>query len=332
MSDSTSANEVTDEASATPGDQPDPTASTSKRTPDRVSTRLRRSREQRVIAGVAGGIAERFDVNENLVRIVFAVLTLFWGLGVAIYLVMWVVVPLADADATPRRPGTPVSTSHRLTFALLASLVVVVGLMIAVARHVGVLAPGLAAAWVVFLLALAIIAVKTPARRLTIRRVAGVVLLAVVSLVIVVVGSVMGFLESTGVTLAGGNGDFVWQPTSLTQVARGYHVEFGAGTVDLSAVDFPVTGSAVSASVGVGELQIVVPANAVVSLTTNVGIGIVTYQTDTPMFIRGVATQHYTSLPAGVSAAQARRDPHLVIDARVGIGRIALMRAVVKAS
>lgn len=181
-------------------------------------------------------------------------------------------------------------------------------------------------------MALAIIAVKTPARRLTLRRIAGVNFLAVMSLVIVVIGVTMGFLESTGVTLAGGNGDFVWQPTSLAQVARGYHVEFGTGTVDPSAVTFSVAGAVVSASVGVGELRVVVPANAVVSLTTNVGIGVVADNANSPGFIRGVATQQFTSLPGGLNAAQARRSPHLVVDARVGIGRLVLMRALARAS
>ena len=52
--------------------------------PERSATeplRLRRSRDRRVIAGVAGGIAERFDVNENLVRAIFVALTLFLGIG-----------------------------------------------------------------------------------------------------------------------------------------------------------------------------------------------------------------------------------------------------------
>ncbi len=309
---------------------PDPSVSDRPSVDATASTqaaRLRRSRGRRVIAGVSGGIAERFDINENLVRITFAVLTLFWGLGVAIYLVMWVVVPLADVDAATRRDPTPVSSSHRLSVAVLASVVVVMVLAVAVARHLRILGPGLALAWVVFLMALAVIAIKTPARRVTLRRIVGVIFLAFMSVVIIFVGTTLGFLESTGVSFAGGNGDFVWQPTSLAQVARGYHVEFGMGTLDLSAVDFPATGSVVAASVAAGELRIVVPANAVVSLTTNVGIGVVADAPDTPFFLRGVAIQRFSSLPAG-GPSRVRRSPHLVIDARVGIGRLVLMRAV----
>jgi phage shock protein PspC (stress-responsive transcriptional regulator) len=288
--------------------------------------RLRRSRDRRVIAGVAGGIAERFDVNENLVRAIFIALTLFWGLGVALYLVLWVVVGSAPFDgvATSQREPTPGSTSHRLTIAVVAALVVLAALAVAVVRPVRVLGPGLAVAWIVFLVAMAIIAIRTPVRRLTFRRIVGVVFLAGVSFVIVLVGGFMGFLASTGVNLSGGNGDHLWQPTSLSQVSHEYHTEFGVGTLDLSAVIFPAAGFAVAASVAAGELRIVVPADAVVSLTTNVGAGVVT---DTPVTMQGASTRAYSSLPPGVSVAREKRSPHLTIDARVGVGQIDLMRA-----
>src|ERR1019366_2693482 len=134
--------------------------------------RLRRSREHRVVAGVAGGIAERFDVNENLVRAIFMALTFLWGLGVAIYLVLWAVLGSSSVDdaETPRREPTPRSTSRRLTVAILAALVVLVILAFSLTRPVRLLAPGMAVAWIVFLVGLSIVALKTQARRLTLRR------------------------------------------------------------------------------------------------------------------------------------------------------------------
>jgi phage shock protein PspC (stress-responsive transcriptional regulator) len=305
----------------------DPTSAPSEPTTANVEpTRLRRSRERRVVAGVAGGIAERFDVNENLIRIIFVVLTFFWGLGVAIYLVLWVVLRSADNGEVPTTlpTPTPVSTSRRLTIAVVAALVVLAGLAIAVAHPFRVLGPSLALAWIVFLVALAIIAVRTPARRLTLRRIAGIIFLVGASFLIIVVGAVIGFLDSTGVSLAGGNGDHVWQPTSLAQVAHGYNTLFGVGTLDVSAVDFPATGFLITASVAAGELRIVVPADAVVSLSTNVGAGVVV---DTPVSIPGVSTVDFTPLPSAISSTQILRAPHLTIDARVGAGRIDLMRA-----
>ena len=289
-------------------------------------TRLQRSRDRRVLAGVAGGISERFDVNENLVRAVFVVLTVFWGLGAAIYLVMWVIVRRAPVEGGREQDEerAPVSTSHRLTMAIVAAVVVLAVVVVAIARPVRILGPSVALAWIVFLVALAIIAIRTPARRITFRRVVGLAFLVAVSVVIVFVGAVMAFLSSTGVSLAGGMGDRVWQPTSLAQVHRAYPTEFGTAKLDLSAVTFPVTGYALSASVAAGVLEIVVPTDAVVSLTTNVGAGRVS---TTVGGVPGVATVPFTSQPPGVSSVQSLTKPHLTIDARVGAGQIDLMRA-----
>ena len=55
--------------------------------------KLYRSREERILAGVAGGLGEYFDVDPVLVRIAFILLALINGLGILLYLVMLVVVP-----------------------------------------------------------------------------------------------------------------------------------------------------------------------------------------------------------------------------------------------
>ncbi len=62
-----------------------------------MSTRLYRSRDERMIAGVAGGLAEMWDADPSLVRLAWALLTIFTG-GVAlvVYVVLAVVVPEED--------------------------------------------------------------------------------------------------------------------------------------------------------------------------------------------------------------------------------------------
>ena len=68
-----------------------------------MSERLYRSREDRMLAGVAGGLAEMWDVDPSLVRIVWALLVPFSG-GIALlaYIVMAIIVPEGDAlDAMP---------------------------------------------------------------------------------------------------------------------------------------------------------------------------------------------------------------------------------------
>jgi phage shock protein C len=58
---------------------------------------LRRSRRHRVLAGVCGGIAERFDWPPWLVRVMFVVGSVIPILpGFVVYLLMWLVVPLEE--------------------------------------------------------------------------------------------------------------------------------------------------------------------------------------------------------------------------------------------
>ena len=55
--------------------------------------RLLRPREGRLVAGVCVGLADYFGVDVNLVRLGFGVFTVFWGLGLLIYALAWLVLP-----------------------------------------------------------------------------------------------------------------------------------------------------------------------------------------------------------------------------------------------
>ncbi|HEU4909524.1 MAG TPA: PspC domain-containing protein [Propionibacteriaceae bacterium] len=55
--------------------------------------KLYRSRSQRMLAGVCGGLAEYFNVDATLIRVLFLVLAVFGGSGLVIYIVMWLIVP-----------------------------------------------------------------------------------------------------------------------------------------------------------------------------------------------------------------------------------------------
>lgn len=61
---------------------------------------LRRSRSNRVVAGVLGGLADRLGVDPLVLRIVTAVLALFGGVGVVIYALAWLLIPDQDADGS----------------------------------------------------------------------------------------------------------------------------------------------------------------------------------------------------------------------------------------
>ena len=67
---------------------------------DRREPRLRklcRSRENRSIAGVCGGLAEFLDADPSVLRLVTLLLMLFGGLSIWIYVVLWIVLPEAPA-------------------------------------------------------------------------------------------------------------------------------------------------------------------------------------------------------------------------------------------
>ena len=55
--------------------------------------KLYRSRSQRMIAGVCGGLADYLNIDATLVRVLFLLLAVFGGTGLVIYIVMWVIVP-----------------------------------------------------------------------------------------------------------------------------------------------------------------------------------------------------------------------------------------------
>ena len=55
--------------------------------------RLYRSRDDRMLGGVAGGLAEYLDMDPTLIRLAFLLLFLFHGAGPLIYLAMWLIVP-----------------------------------------------------------------------------------------------------------------------------------------------------------------------------------------------------------------------------------------------
>ena len=64
------------------------------------SKRLYRTREGRLVAGVCTGIAAYFGIDPTLVRLAFALFTIFGGAGVLLYLVAWIVIPEDDGDGS----------------------------------------------------------------------------------------------------------------------------------------------------------------------------------------------------------------------------------------
>lgn len=67
-----------------------------------METRLARSRTDRIIGGVCGGLARYFGIDAAIVRLVF-VLAVLSGLSPLIYVILWIIMPLEGAPAS--QPG-----------------------------------------------------------------------------------------------------------------------------------------------------------------------------------------------------------------------------------
>jgi phage shock protein PspC (stress-responsive transcriptional regulator) len=74
-----------DTASATATDQPE-------------ASQIRRSADDRMLAGVAGGVARYLNVDATLVRVGIAALTLLTGVGAALYIAAWLLIPADGED------------------------------------------------------------------------------------------------------------------------------------------------------------------------------------------------------------------------------------------
>ena len=83
---------------------------------------LRRSRSDRVVAGIAGGLGHHFGIDPVLVRIGFVLLTVFGGSGVLLYLLAWLVIAKEgndDTSAMRALRGSPEGNRY-LLFAVLS--------------------------------------------------------------------------------------------------------------------------------------------------------------------------------------------------------------------
>lgn len=86
--------------------------------------RLRKSRTDRMIDGVCGGIGAYFAVDATLIRIVWVLLTLFGGSGVLLYIAAMIVMPKEDS-AGPAQAEPP--KNHNQNTKFWGILLVVVG-------------------------------------------------------------------------------------------------------------------------------------------------------------------------------------------------------------
>ena len=61
--------------------------------------RLTRSKSDKVIAGVCGGLGAFLNIDSTLVRLAFVILLFASGIGLPIYVILWIIMPEADGES-----------------------------------------------------------------------------------------------------------------------------------------------------------------------------------------------------------------------------------------
>ena len=66
-----------------------------------MNTQFLRSKNDKMIAGVCGGIARYFNIDPAIVRLLFVLSVFLGGVSPLVYVVLWLVMPEESASYTP---------------------------------------------------------------------------------------------------------------------------------------------------------------------------------------------------------------------------------------
>ncbi len=283
---------------------------------------LRRSRSDKVIGGVAGGLAEYSGIDALLWRVGFVALALAGGSGVLVYLLLWLLMPAgyasSQAGAEDRRPAGPRSPVPGIT---VAGLLIVVGLL-ALLTRITDWNPGprgfLGAALLVVglgLVAAAFLGGRTAKGGLT---ALGIVL----ALALIASTSAPWDRGPDGFGHHRGSGDRIYLPTNAEDVRSEYHGGIGDMTIDLSRVDVSNLDRPIRTRVdaGVGDVTIDVPMDADVRVDVESGMGSVSLFGED-----GRADGSFAGTGTGSWVGDG--SPEIVLSINAGIGDVEVDRA-----
>lgn len=278
---------------------------------------LRRSGTNRLLGGVAGGLAEYSGIDALLWRVGFVALTFAGGTGIAVYLLLWLLMPgdaaggLVAPDRTLRPQPGPRSPVPGLT---VATMLIVVGALVLLSRVTG---------WdpeprgflgsALLILGLGLMAAAFSGGR-TAR--GGLIVLGIVLSIALAAASTEPW-HHYGAKV----GDRTYHPTSATDVPATYKGGVGNLTVDLTDVALGGTTSPITTRLdaGVGNVRVVLPSSADVQVTVDEGIGNIT--------VFGAGSSH-GGFFRGAGSAPWTGDgrPEFVLTVDSGIGNVEVSR------
>jgi phage shock protein PspC (stress-responsive transcriptional regulator) len=234
---------------------------------------LRRSRTDKILGGVSGGLAEYSGVDALLWRVGFVALALAGGTGIVVYLLLWLLMPAGpqaygmpvEQQTRMKAPAGPRSPGPGLT---IAALLIVMGILALLTRIGGWdLGPRAFIGSALLVVGLGLVAAAFSGGR-TAR--GGLVALGIVLSLALITASTLPW---NGVR--GGVGDRTFRPATEAQVRDVYRNGVGDMTVDLSRVDVSDLDGPITTRIehGVGDVDITVPRDADVRLSIENGLG-----------------------------------------------------------
>jgi phage shock protein PspC (stress-responsive transcriptional regulator) len=288
--------------------------------------RLQRSRSDRMLAGVSGGLARYFEIHPAVFRVGFVVLTLLGGDGILIYAAAALVMPdegKEDSIATAALRNRQDRPWPLIGLGLLA----VAG---AILLSRAVFWPG-GDAWWLFLIAGGLIlwitrqpaaAPSADAKELAaedsrrVRRFFRRLAIAFAVFLAILVAAAAAFAAVFDVHVGRGIGDRDYVVTSAQELDDSYRLGIGTLDLDLSRLQLPVGETHLETRVDVGDLHVIVPQGVALRAHGEAQIGDVRVLD---------AHDDGRNADVDVSGTGARV---LVLDAHVGVGSLHVERAV----
>jgi phage shock protein C len=131
--------------------------------PQSVTRVLRRSREDRVLGGVSGGLGRYFGVDPILIRLAWVALVLAGGTGILLYIICWIVIPEEKmGEYIGAAPATSPQSATALRYLVGGGLVLIGGMLL-----LRILLPwiGMQFIWALVLIAVGLIILVQGVRR-----------------------------------------------------------------------------------------------------------------------------------------------------------------------
>jgi phage shock protein PspC (stress-responsive transcriptional regulator) len=288
--------------------------------------RLERSRSDRMLAGVCGGLASYFEIHPAFFRVGFVVLTLLGGAGIVIYLAAALVMP--DEGKEDSVVSAALRNRRDRPWPLIGlALLALAGVILL--SH-ATLWPG-GDAWIVLLIAGAAILwitrqgkaeATTDAKQLAtrdsrrLRRFFVALAVALASLVALVLVAAAIFAAVVHVHVGRGVGERTYNVAGIRDLRENYRLGIGKMVLDLSDVRFPADDTHVNARVDVGRLDVIVPPDVALRVHGDTQFGDVNLLGD-------VSGGHDVERSVDQDGKRV-----LVLDAHVGAGALRVNRAV----